>query len=254
MAKYVVAIEWDDVPHLSEKVKADLYKSYLPHERDARKKGIPAIGAGKIYPIPEDDILVHPFVIPPDWPRVYALDVGWRKTACIWAAIDPIRDIVYLYDEYHATKEQPYVHTYAIMARGKWIPGVVDPASDKSNVKDGTKLYGEYQKLGLKLRKADNAVEAGIMKVLLRLAGGRLKVFSTLQGWLSEYRVYSRDKYGKPEKHQEDDYMDATKYLVASGIQIAAVPPDDFDVQKDSQRSSAKKNMKRQSRDSITGC
>lgn len=248
MAKFVVGVEWDDVPHLSEKVKADLYKSYLPHERESRKRGIPAIGAGKIYPIPEEDFVIHPIKIPPEWPRVFALDVGWRKTACVWAAIDTQTDTVYIYDEYHSGQEQPPVHAYAILARGKWIPGVIDPASDKSNVKDGVKLYNEYKKLGLRLRKADNAVEAGLMKVLMRLSSGRLKVFSTCTGWLSEYRVYRRGKNGKPEKHQEDDYMDATKYLVASGIQIAEEPPDEMAKYYD------KVVRAQRSRDPITGC
>ena len=60
MSKYVVFAGWQDVPHLSEEAKAGLAASYLPHERDARMKGIPSLGSGAIYPVPEEDVVCDP--------------------------------------------------------------------------------------------------------------------------------------------------------------------------------------------------
>jgi hypothetical protein len=39
--------------------------------------------------------------IPATWPRVYALDVGWNRTAVIWGAKDPGTGRIVLYDEHY---------------------------------------------------------------------------------------------------------------------------------------------------------
>jgi hypothetical protein len=53
---------------------------------------------------------------------------------------------------------------------------------------------------------------------------GRLFVFSSLQNWLSEFRIYRRDEKGKIVK-QNDHLMDATRYLILSGLQVACREP-----------------------------
>jgi hypothetical protein len=78
--------------------------------------------------------------------------------------------------------------------------------------------------MGLKLSLADNAVEAGLHEVLQRMTTGRLKVFRNLGGWLGEYRIYRRDDKGKVVK-KFDHLMDATRYLVMSGMRAAKTRP-----------------------------
>jgi hypothetical protein len=223
-SKYLVQATWDDVPHLDEKTKADLLSGMAPFQRDARTKGIPALGSGAIYPVPESDILVDPFVIPQFWRKAYGLDVGWNKTACIWGAIDPTIDCLYLYAEYYKGHAEPSTHATAIRARGEWIPGVIDPAARGRSQKDGEQLMANFLDLGLLLEPAVNAVEAGLWDVLDRLQTGRLKVFRTLQNFLAEYRLYRRDEKGHVVKKM-DHAMDATRYLVVSGILRACCQP-----------------------------
>ena len=62
--KHVVIASWDDVPHLSEKAKGDMLASIQPFQRDARSKGIPQLGSGAIYPVPESEIIVDDMPIP----------------------------------------------------------------------------------------------------------------------------------------------------------------------------------------------
>ena len=88
-------------------------------------------------------------------------------------------------------------------------------SSQRSQV-DGTRLIEQYSDLGLLLAPAENAVEAGLYAVWERLSDGRLFVFSSLQNWLSEFRIYRRDEKGKIVK-QNDHLMDATRYLILSG-------------------------------------
>jgi hypothetical protein len=112
--------------------------------------------------------------------------------------------------------------------RGVWIPGVIDPAARGRSQVDGTRLIEQYSELGLLLAPAENAVEAGLYAVWERLSDGRLFVFSSLQNWLSEFRIYRRDEKGKIVK-QNDHLMDATRYLVMSGAQVACREPREGD-------------------------
>jgi len=228
MNRYCTQITWDDVPHLDEQTKGQLLESIPPHQRDARTKGIPILGAGQIYPIPEDVVLCDPFELPVFWPKAYGLDVGWNRTAAIWGAWDRDSDTVYLYSEHYQGQQPPSVHADGIRRRGEWVPGAIDPSSVGANQKDGTTLMVEYQALGLNLFPADNAVEAGIHACYQRLASGRLKVFRTCRNWISEFRIYRRNAKGKVVK-ENDHLMDATRYLLMTGLVLACFDPDDIE-------------------------
>ena len=223
-SKFVVMATWDDVPHLSEQVKKELWASIPPYQRDARAKGIPQLGAGAIYPVPESDILVPDFEIPDHWPRAFALDVGWNRTAALWGAQDRETGIIYLYSEHYRGQAEPVVHCESIKARGDWIPGVIDPAARGRSQKDGAVLMEQYVGFGLDIETANNAVEAGLYQVWSLLSSGKLKVFKSLGNWLQEFRLYRRDEKGKIVK-QDDHLMDTTRYLVMSGLERAKTKP-----------------------------
>lgn len=216
----IVMAGWDDVPHLSEAMKVRMLAECEVHLKDSRSKGIPSIGSGAIYPVPEEDITVEDFEIPSHWPRVYGLDVGWNCTAATFAAIDRDADVVYLYSQHYQGQQEPSTHVAGIHARGKWIPGVIDPAARGRSQKDGEQLMLAYTQLGLDIIPADNSRETGLYMVHQRLATGRLKVFKSLKTWLAEYRIYRRDDKGNVVK-QKDHAMDATRYLIVSGLDVA---------------------------------
>lgn len=218
----MVMAGWDDVPHLSTEQKTRLLAEAEVHLREARSKGVPSIGVGAIYPVPEDTITVDDFEIPAHWKRAYGLDVGWNCTAAVFGALDPETDVLYLYSLHYMGQQEPSTHVAGIRGRGEWIPGVIDPASRGRSQKDGEQLLEAYTDLGLKLIPADNSVESGLFMVHQRLATGRLKVFKSLKPWLAEYRIYHRDDKGKIVK-KKDHAMDATRYLVVSGIDVATV-------------------------------
>lgn len=220
--RYLVMATWDDVPHLSPAVKKELWDAIPPYQRDARAKGIPQLGSGAIYPVPESDIVCDPFEIPEHWPRCYALDVGWNRTAALWLALDRQSSTVYAYSEHYRSQAEPSVHAEAIRARGSWIRGVIDPAARGRSQKDGEQLMQNYRDLGLDLTAANNAVETGLYDVWQRLSGARLKVFKTLPNWLSEYRLYRRDEKGRVVK-ERDHLMDCTRYGIMSGLNVATV-------------------------------
>lgn len=220
----LITADWGDAPHLTEKDKAEMLAAYPPHQRDARTKGIPALGSGAIYPVPESDFIVPPFELPVHWRRGYALDVGWNRTAAIFAAYDADADTVYFYDEHYRGQAEPSVHADAIKSRGEWMMGVIDPASHGRAQKDGEQLFALYEQLGLHIVNAKNGVESGIYEFYQRLSSGRLKVFSNCVNFLKEYRLYRRDENGKIIK-ENDHLMDAGRYFVVSGIEVSRMPP-----------------------------
>lgn len=228
MRRFANQIEWGDVPHLSAQQRDQLLDAIPIHQRDARTKGVPVLGAGQIYPVAENAVVCDGFQIPDYWPRAYGMDVGWNRTAALWGAWDRESDTVYLYSEHYQGQQPPSVHADAIRARGVWISGAIDPASAGANQKDGTTLIDEYRLLGLNLHPADNSVEAGILACYQRLASGRLKIFRSLRAAISELRIYRRDENGKIVK-ENDHLMDAMRYLIMTGMMLARTEPVEDD-------------------------
>jgi|SRR5579859_6185050 len=211
--KCTVSATWDDAPHLSPETRAQLFASIPPYQRDARTKGIPQLGSGAIYPIPEADILVDDFEIPAYWPRGYGMDVGWERTAAIWGAWDRDNDVAYLTGEHYRGQAEPVIHAQGILARGKATPGFIDPAANGRSQIDGSRLLEIYRGLGLTLQMAQNAREAGIYEVWSRLSTGKLKVFRSCRNWLDEFRIFARDETGKIMNEHKFHLMAATRYL-----------------------------------------
>ena len=111
------------------------------------------LGSGAIYPIAEADIITPTREIPETWRRVYALDVGWNRTAALWGAEEPGTGIIHLYSEHYQGQGEPASHAQAIRSRGDWITGVIDPAALGTSQIDGRTLMGIYGSSGCTSRR-----------------------------------------------------------------------------------------------------
>lgn len=225
-SKLVVMATWDDAPHLSEEVKKELWNAIPPFQRDARSKGVPQLGSGAIFPVPESDIVVKDFELPSHWPRGYGLDVGWNRTSAGFHAWDRENDVVYRYSEHYRGQAEPSIHAEGIKSRGAWLPGVVDPAARGRTQTDGRQLLQSYIELGLDLEPAFNGVESGLYEMWQRMSTGRYKVFSSCQNWLAEFRLYRRDEKGQVIKGF-DHAIDDSRYYIMSGLERSKVKPND---------------------------
>lgn len=152
---------------------------------------------------------------------MFGFDHGWHNTAACWFAWDKDEDVLYLYSEYKRGEVSLEQHSIAIKSRGEWIPGVGDVAQRES---DGKKIIDKYKALGVRIKMADKAVDAGIQEVFSRLETGRLKVFSTCGKWLDEYRRYRYDEKQRIVK-ENDHLMDATRYVCNGGLKLATNQP-----------------------------
>ncbi len=221
MSKYVVMATWDDAPHLSEEDKADLLSGIPEYQRDARSKGVPQLGSGAVFPIPEEDIKCTPFAIPSYWALIGGMDFGWdHPFAAAMLAHDRDTDTLYLTHTYRKSQATPLIHAEAIRPWGfEGMPWAWPHDGQQHGKNDGVQLAQIYRGHRLNLltdfaRFEDGSygLEAGIMLLLEYMQSGRFKVFSHLSDFFEEFRMYHRDE-GVIVKERED-LISAVRYAV----------------------------------------
>lgn len=211
----------EDAYHYTAQQRATIIESYPEHEREARAKGIPMMGEGRVFPVAEEVIREKQPELPAHWKQIIGMDMGWEHpTAAVHLAWDADADCVHVINAYRVNREIPAVHAMAIKAWGDWIP-VAWPhdaiARDKGS---GVQLADLYKKAGLKMLSEraqfpddrGNGVEAGVIEMLQRMRTQRLKVAAHLEPWFEEFRMYHR-KDGMIVKERED-LLCATRYAL----------------------------------------
>ncbi|WP_348629672.1 glycosyl hydrolase 108 family protein [Mesorhizobium sp. WSM3860] len=201
MSRHVTFMTIDDAGHYSPEQRAEIIAAYPEHEREARAKGIPVLGSGRIFPVAEETIVCDPFKLPRWWPRIGALDFGWdHPSAAIELAWDTEADIVYVTKAHRASQQTPAMQALALKAWGEWLPFAWPRDGRRETLEGaGVALAKQYAAHGLNMltshaRFPDGSVsvEAGLMDMLDRMQSGRFKVFSTLHSWFEEFRLYRR--------------------------------------------------------------
>lgn len=208
-----------DAEHYSADQRAAIEASYPEHERKARAEGLPTLGSGLIFPVREEQIKVQPFQIPAYWPRINGIDFGWdHPTAAVSCAWDRDADIWYVTAAHRQREASPIIHAASIKPWGAWIP-VAWPHDGNNDTAAGANLAMQYKAQGLAMlperatfEDGSNSVEAGLMEMLTRMQTGRFKVFSNLDDWFGEFRMYHRED-GKVVKI-DDDLLSATRYAL----------------------------------------
>lgn len=218
--RHLVTATWDDVPHLTEKQKAELWAGIPAHERDARSKGVPMLGSGLIFPVDETEIKIEPVTIPPIWVQINGVDFGYdHPFGAANLAWNRDADVVYVTKCYRKREATPVIHAAGVKPWGDWIPCAWPHDGLQHDKGSGEQLAAQYRAQGLNMlperaewEEGGNGVEAGIADMLDRMLTGRWKVFSTCTEWLEERRLYHR-KDGQIVK-QRDDVLSASRYAL----------------------------------------
>lgn len=218
MSKHITRMTIHDAEHYTPEQRQAIIDAYPAHEREARTKGLPSLGSGRIFPIQEEDILCDAFAIPAHWPQIVGVDFGWdHPFAAIRSAWDRDADIWYLTAEYAQSESTPVIHAAAVKPWGDWLPVAWPHDGLQHDKGSGEDLASQYRTQGLAMlhekathEDGGNGVEAGVLDMLARMQTGRWKVFRHLSGWLGEFRLYHR-KDGKIVK-ERDDRLSASRY------------------------------------------
>lgn len=210
----------DDVDHYTEADKQKIIASYPAHEREARAKGIPTMGSGRVFPIAEELISTPHRAIPRHWVQINGIDFGWdHPFAAVNIAWDRDADIIYVTKCYRRKEATPIIHAASVRPWGEWIPVAWPHDGYQHDKGSGLDLAHQYRAQHLRMldehathEEGGNGVEAGLMEMLDRMETGRFKVFDDLNEWFEEFRLYHRVD-GKIIK-ERDDLMSATRYAI----------------------------------------
>ncbi|MCP4309332.1 MAG: DNA packaging protein, partial [bacterium] len=209
----------EDAEHISAEQRAKVIESYPAHMREARTRGTPILGSGRIFPLSDEDVSTPAIEIPRHWARLGGMDFGWdHPFAAVELAHDRDADIVYVTKAYRKREATPVFHAAALKPWGDWLPWAWPRDGDRKTLEGaGRSLALQYEEQGLdmldshaKFEDGGVSVEAGLLDMLDRMQTGRLKVFAHLGDWFEEFRLYHR-KDGKVVA-LKDDLLCATRY------------------------------------------
>ncbi len=209
----------DESAHFTDEERAKIIAGYRPHERKARAYGQPMLGEGAIFPVDEEFIVVPRFEIPSWWPQICGLDFGnAHPTAAARLAWDRENDTVYLTQTYRRSRATVEQHAITLRAWGDWLP-FAWPKDGLNETAAGPALAQQYRKQGLNMlsehathEEGGVSLEAGIQEMLSRMESGRFRVLKGCDDFLSEMRLYHRQK-GKVVP-LVDDILDAARYAL----------------------------------------
>jgi phage terminase large subunit-like protein len=223
---HVTTMTIEDAEHYTPEQRLAIIASYPAHEREARTKGVPSLGSGRIFPLTEESIKVEPFEIPPHWVQICGIDFGWdHPSAAARLAWDRDNDVIYVTAAHRQKEQTPVLFAATVKPWGAWLPWAWPHDGLQHDKGSGIALAEQYRAQGLAILddkathppqpnepegSGGNGVEAGVMELLDRMQTGRLKVFSHLNDWFEEFRMYHRDN-GKIVK-KDDDLLSATRY------------------------------------------
>ncbi len=217
----VTSMTIDDALHIPPDERAKIIAAFLPHEREARARGVPTLGSGRIFMTPEMIITEPPLeYIPPQWSKLWGIDFGighpFAAALILW---DRDNDVIHVHHAYRIADALPIQHAHAMKQIGAAVPVAWPKDGGDREKSSGEPLAASYKKHDLRML-ADHATwpdggvstEAGILEMDERMKSGRFKVAAHLSEWFEEYRFYHR-KDGMIVK-LKDDLLSATRIAV----------------------------------------
>ncbi len=217
---HVTQMSIHDAAHYSETQRAAIIASYPAFERDARTKGIPQLGSGRVFPIDQDEITCDAFAIPAHWPQIGGLDFGWdHPSAGVKLAWDRDADALYVTAAHRQREQTPAMFAASLKPWGAWLPWAWPHDGLQHDKGSGEQLAKQYKTQGLAMlperatfEDGSNGVEAGVADMFDRMQTGRFKVFAHLLEYFEEFNLYHR-KDGLIVK-KGDDLISASRYAM----------------------------------------
>jgi phage terminase large subunit-like protein len=224
----------DDIPadgHIKPEDRAMIVGGYPIHERDARSKGEPMLGSGKIYQTPESLIIedLNPLEFPRYWRWGAGIDLGIdHPWAYVLLCHDVDQDVLHIVAELRVSGQTPGQHYALIRAlemrtfgRQMHFPVAWPADAGTRDRGSGEPVKNLYKQYGLRMMAesathanlkgaAANSLEGGVQEIDLREKNSKLKVSRSCVNYLEERRLYHR-KDGEIVRLR-DDTLAAARY------------------------------------------
>lgn len=251
---FVIEVDMDDNPWLSERAKKRILAGMTPEEVEARKKGRFVHFAGLVYgKYWNEDAVVAPLDPPSVAGQdiVVGIDPGVNTTGLVWAAFDNdncgiVFDSVKLHNQ---LVDQVCDEIRARNTLWGIDPDyyVIDPsARNRTQIRSASSgsvnaetIESEFARCGIFTVHGQNDVDAGVLQVKRRLHHGQLYVAANNLELINEFDNYRIDPKAKNKFaviKENDHLLDAMRYVVMSRPYIGDVelkkrgfaPRDDF--------------------------
>lgn len=213
----VINMQIEDALHIPASERQKIIDGYLPHQREARVRGVPLLGSGVIFSMPEpsvvEDQLAH---VPEWWAKIWGIDFGighpFGAALLLW---DKDTDIIHVHYAFKhqadlEAKDLPVLHAAAMKPIGIEVPVAWPQDGTQRDKGSGIALKAQYKAAGLNMLPehacwpdGGNSTEVGIKEMQDREASGRLKYAKNLSDLLDERRYYHR-KDGQIVKIKDD--------------------------------------------------
>lgn len=202
----------DDAKHISVEERDKIVAGYLPHEREARAKGVPILGSGRIFLSTEESISEDRLeYVPAYWPKLWGIDFGiehhFGAVLIIW---DRDNDIIHVHTAIKMSDSLPIQHAAAIKLVGGDVPVAWPHDGTQRDKGSGEQLKNIYKAHGLRMLPdhatwpdGGFATEPGILEMDERFKSGRLRFARHLNELFEEYRFFHR-KDGQIVKIKDD--------------------------------------------------
>jgi phage terminase large subunit-like protein len=212
-ARDFVSMTIDDAKHIPPHERAAIIAGYPAHEREARAKGVPMLGSGRIFQITEASIS-EPLVdyVPAHWAKIWGIDFGidhpFAAALLLW---DKDNDVIHLHHTIRMSDTLPMQHAVPIKTMGVQVP-IAWPhdGNIRGDRQSGDTMAVLYKKQGLNMLPVHAtwpdggfSTEAAIMEMQDRMTTGRFKVANHLSEFFEEFRMYHR-KDGVIVKERDD--------------------------------------------------
>ncbi|MGL5581046.1 MAG: terminase large subunit domain-containing protein [Cetobacterium sp.] len=238
---YLDSASWDECPHIDEATIKRLLAG-IPHwQHDMRRKGLPVLGSGAVFPFRDEDIMCEDIEPLHTWPIICSVDFSSVNDASVvvYCAHDPIADVYYVYwMEYIdaiVNKNPKFMSKVILNSPTPRIPVVsphdggiksVNPESKARVMKDlGVNVLGEpfYNPSNLNLAfhhigKRNREREPGLTEMRRLFETDKLKVCRSILPFFKEkaQMFYAPTASGGMETKGKDDAIDAIRYAILS--------------------------------------
>lgn len=210
----------DDALHIKPEDRQKIIDGYLPHQREARARGIPLLGSGVIFTMPEDSV-TEPAIrdVPQYWVKLWGIDFGighpFGAALILW---DKDTDIIHVHHAFKIADALPINHASAMKPIGADVPVAWPQDGTQREKSSGEELASSYKKEGLRTLPehatwpgGGNSTEAGVLEMQEREKNGKIKYASHLTELMEERRFY----------HRKDGLIVKTKDDILSAVRVA---------------------------------